>query len=363
MSEERRPVLWATGRRGYITLNPLIAAVGYDRCYTVTADSNPNIAMLREKGTLLGVVPAFTRQRAVQNLLQLAPTLPSLVDAIVRKASVIHIVMSSPLDWLYLSFIRRYRIPTILTIHDYHRHPGEESKVLDFVDQRIRAAVSHFAVLSDNVLQRVVADAQETRPVILAKPGLVTRTEHACGPRRFPQNRPARLIFFGRIQRYKGIDLLLDAFAQVRNRFPDVTLTIAGSGDFSPYRAKADKISGILLHNEWLDDARLCQLLAENDLAIMPYIEASQSGVASDCFWAALPSVVTPIGGLTEQFQAGRHALFAENISAKAIATAIETYLTDSSVYEAISFNCAREYDAVGHVAVGRNWQHIYDRF
>lgn len=75
---------------------------------------------------------------------------------------------------------------------------------------------------------------------------------------------------------------------------------------------------------------------------VLPYVEASQSGVVEAAFAAALPSVVTPVGGLAEQIENGVTGLVAGAVDATALADAIERLVTDPELYEACSAGAHR---------------------
>ncbi|MBK9340417.1 MAG: glycosyltransferase [Rhodoferax sp.] len=70
-------------------------------------------------------------------------------------------------------------------------------------------------------------------------------------------------------------------------------------------------LNHISVKNHFLSDDELSQLLSEHDVSVLPYIEASQSAVAIDALWAALPAVATPVGALPKQF-AEQNALIVE---------------------------------------------------
>ena len=50
-------------------------------------------------------------------------------------------------------------------------------------------------------------------------------------------------LFQGRIDRYKGLIILAEAFGLLREKYDNVTLTVAGAGDFKPYKSAFDKLT------------------------------------------------------------------------------------------------------------------------
>lgn len=125
---------------------------------------------------------------------------------------------------------------------------------------------------------------------ILSLPGLDS------GTRSLP-TRPA-LLFLGRIIRYKGVELLLNVVAQLPSEAIQ-HLTIAGQANYPiPSQSLKGKVKWI---KEWLPEEKMAQLLNEHDILILPYLQASQSGILTMGIAAAIPMICTRVGGLSEQ--------------------------------------------------------------
>lgn len=113
------------------------------------------------------------------------------------------------------------------------------------------------------------------------------------------------VLFFGFIRDYKGLDLLIDAFGDLRLQDNDVRLLIAGEfyGDPKPYldRISALDISDIVvLHNDYIPDNKVNLFFRACDIVAQPYKTATQSGVTQVAFHFEKPMIVTNVGGLPE---------------------------------------------------------------
>lgn len=113
------------------------------------------------------------------------------------------------------------------------------------------------------------------------------------------------VLFFGFIRDYKGLDLLIDAFGDLRLQDNDVRLLIAGEfyGDPKPYldRISALDISDIVvLHNDYIPDNKVNLFFRACDIVAQPYKTATQSGVTQVAFHFEKPMLVTNVGGLPE---------------------------------------------------------------
>ena len=91
------------------------------------------------------------------------------------------------------------------------------------------------------------------------------------------------ILFFGRIEPYKGLPILLDAWAELAPRFPDWKLVIAGGGDVSGLRERLN-VPRIELINRFVSDAEVGALMRRAAIVALPYLSATQSGVISTVF-------------------------------------------------------------------------------
>ena len=105
-----------------------------------------------------------------------------------------------------------------------------------------------------------------------------------------------RIGFFGRICKYKGIEILFQSYLQVQRQMPQLKLLVAGSGKIDCILPK-----DIELYNRWIDDDEVVNLLTRVDIVVLPYIDASQSGVIPLAFSLGKPVIATAVGGLSEQ--------------------------------------------------------------
>ncbi|MET0394821.1 MAG: glycosyltransferase [Chitinophagaceae bacterium] len=113
------------------------------------------------------------------------------------------------------------------------------------------------------------------------------------------------ILFFGFIRRYKGLDMLLDAMALLKNdsRSGDIRLLVAGEfyEDAKPYREQIDRLGisdRLILRTDFIPDSEVKYYLCAADAVIQPYRNATQSGVTPLAYHFEKPMVVTDVGGL-----------------------------------------------------------------
>lgn len=241
--------------------------------------------------------------------------------------------MASIWDTSALGGLRRTGTRFILVLHDAKLHPGDEYPFREVLMRREIEAADALIVLSDHVRQEVQALYDFPGDRIWTVPhGAFTFGQDAPQARDLTGERPLRLLFFGRILPYKGLDHLLNAYRILHERNVPVELEIVGSGDMAPYERHLQGLKGITVLNKWVGEDEIADAMARTDLVVLPYIEASQSGVAAAALTAGLPIVATPVGGLVEQVTDRQTGIIAKGMTAADLADAIRS-LSDPVLY------------------------------
>jgi D-inositol-3-phosphate glycosyltransferase len=119
------------------------------------------------------------------------------------------------------------------------------------------------------------------------------------------------ILFFGFIREYKGLDLLIKAFADERFRTLPVKLLIAGEFyvDGKPYLDLIDSLGlkeKIVLRTEFIENKDIVNYFCASDIVAQPYKEATQSGVTQIAYHFEKPMLTTNVGGLSEMVPDGK---------------------------------------------------------
>ncbi|MBR1877884.1 MAG: glycosyltransferase [Paludibacteraceae bacterium] len=236
---------------------------------------------------------------------------------------------------------RNGKTKAIALVHNMMPH---EPSVLDklFAPYFV-ASQDGFVALSESVvkdIEKVASRRSSIRPLALSSPhpvydhyGERMTKKEACRALGLDEKK-AYMLFFGLVRAYKGLDLLLDAFARLKDCLPDLQLIIAGEfyEDEDKYRKQI--VAGglaerVVLHNEFIPDADLRKYFGAADLIVQPYKSATQSGVTQVAFHFEKPMLVTNVGGLGEivhDHQMG----YACEPAADAIAADLADYFTNN---------------------------------
>lgn len=113
------------------------------------------------------------------------------------------------------------------------------------------------------------------------------------------------LLFFGFIRKYKGLDILLRAFADKRIQEAGIKLIIAGEYYDKPEEYQAiikehNLESAVVQANEFIPDSEVSTYFSAADMVVQTYKTATQSGVTQIAYYYHNPMLVTDVGGLAE---------------------------------------------------------------
>jgi Glycosyltransferase len=120
-------------------------------------------------------------------------------------------------------------------------------------------------------------------------------------------------LFFGRISKYKGLHILAKAYEKLFNESTDISLTVAGNGDFSEYEDEFNNLKNTTIFNQWISDEEVSNFFnGKNIVTVLPYTNATQSGVISIAMTYRSLVIATQTGGLPEQIQHKRTGYLCE---------------------------------------------------
>ena len=131
------------------------------------------------------------------------------------------------------------------------------------------------------------------------------------------------ILFFGYIRRYKGLMNLLEAMPQIIEKY-NVRLVAAGEfyEDSNPYYDKIEELgikSSVNIVSDFIPDENVKYLFSACDCLVLPYNNATQSGIIQIAYHFDKPVIATDIGGLGEVIVDGKTGLLIPPKNIKAI--------------------------------------------
>lgn len=200
-------------------------------------------------------------------------------------------------------------IRVVMCVHDVNPHPSygsikaaiKESVKKPYVKQAWKRA-NTILLLSENSKNKYV----DLYPSLTSKVNVLKLGAHVPDvPTKMPPELTGKeqsfILFFGRIDKYKGLYRLLRAFSKVQEQI-SLKLVVAGNGTLTDEEtALIEKNSDrIVLIKRYIQDEEMCWLFENAAFTVLPYVEASQSGVLSISYHFGKPVIVSNVDGLTE---------------------------------------------------------------
>jgi glycosyltransferase involved in cell wall biosynthesis len=186
------------------------------------------------------------------------------------------------------------RRPTVITIHDPVPHPGQPARpirkrwLLLGAREAWRARASVIVVHSEYLRGEVPLRRAQRCVAIPHGSGVQARA--------LPPPVQRAVGFFGRLEPYKGLEVLGRAMPRVWEARPDVQLRVVGWGE-SELPLEDPRVH---FERRYLPEAEIATFFARNSLAVLPYTQASQTGTGSLAVGYGVPVVATTTGGLPE---------------------------------------------------------------
>jgi glycosyltransferase involved in cell wall biosynthesis len=244
----------------------------------------------------------WPRHRSPTNLILIAKLLARIKA---WRPDIVHFLGENNI-WLNLLPPLIGHVPVVVTVHDIEYHPGDsESRRVPrvFIDGFIRQAD---AVIVHGESLRAAALAKlpvRSRPVFVFPHPPTTYYARLAACEKMARTKDGffRALFFGRIYEYKGLKYLLEAAHLALPRLPSLCVVVAGRGDdLAKGGLTVPATENFDLRNRFIPDLELAQLLTDADVVVLPYIEASQSGVLMTALAFGLPVIATDVGEMAD---------------------------------------------------------------
>jgi glycosyltransferase involved in cell wall biosynthesis len=180
-----------------------------------------------------------------------------------------------------------------MTVHDPTPHPGDAVRAR--WKRRLRSTlIEHAGIVfvHGRRLRAELMTVERPRGAVVPVPHGIEEPEAVPLPDRLS------LLFFGRLSYYKGLDILLDAMPAIWARAAETALVVAGAGVLPDHPVLDDR--RVTVRQEHVPEEEVAGLFAASTCVVLPYRQASQSGVGSWAKRYGRPIVATEVGGLPE---------------------------------------------------------------
>ncbi|GAB4141380.1 MAG: hypothetical protein Fur0046_17330 [Cyanobacteria bacterium J069] len=280
---------------------------------------------------------AKPRIRDPRNVLAMAEMMRLIREA---QPDVLHVQETNDF-WYDLTLLFNKMPPLVTTIHDVFRHPGDRDNVPGSeYTRRIAFYKSQALIVHANPLKQALVQQFRVpgdRISVLPHGEIGTFFQKWSEGVHLPRE-PHTLLFFGRIWPYKGLQYLVKALPLVAERFPDVRLIVAGRGqNLEQYFPDGYDPRQFEILNEFIPLKAVAGLFERSTVAVLPYIESSQSGVAAVAYTLGTPVIASNVGGLAEMVNDEQDGLLVPPGDVRALADAIIRLLGDRELQQRLS--------------------------
>lgn len=244
----------------------------------------------------------------------------------------------SPIDYLFLSsFKRKYNVKYVATVHDIL--PFNE-KCYDMLYHRKLYALADSVILqAPNNIERFASlfpeSKQKTHMIphghMLDYVEMADKIE-SREKLKIPQNKTV-FLFFGQIKKVKGVDILLESIAQLKDKYSELYLVVAGNvwkSDFTSCEniiKKYNLDSVLKLDIRYIPDEEVKYYYSAADVCVLPYTDVYQSGVIQLAYGYKKPVISSDLPAFTQFVKEGETGYISKAGDCHTLAQAIEKAL------------------------------------
>jgi glycosyltransferase involved in cell wall biosynthesis len=243
-------------------------------------------------------------------------------------------------------WLRARRVPIVYTLHDLDPHHGTRfSGLMRLFNTMIVRLVDRVFVYGDVYKKRLVAeglDESKITVIPLLMLFLSYEREQQLLQRPTSISYQPFVLFFGRLEPYKGVDVLLEAFRRLDKSA--IRLVIAGPGDVSRYLPMDGLPSNVEVRSRHIPDEKAIELFRTCGLLVLPYLDATQSALIPAAYFFHKPVIVARSGALPEYVRHGQTGYAVEPRNAEQLAERILDAFSDPNRLQAMGEAGHRRY-------------------
>ena len=282
-----------------------------------------------------------------------------------RRIKILRQVIIASQPNVAISFMSSANVNTILacwglnipTIVSEHTYPGSNLDVNKIWQLLMKWSYRHadlVTVLTQNALPFYPAE-QGYRTIVMPNP-VMTPSPVAVTKRLLPT--ALNLIAVGRLIHVKGFDLLIEAFQQIRDKYPDWQLTILGEG---PIRSELEDLRSQLqltdrVHLPGLV-TNVTDYLRQADLFVMPSRIEGFPMALCEAMACGLPVIATDcLSGPRDIIDDGVNGVLVQTEDVDALAAKLDQLMSDPAKRQQLADNAPHILDRFGLEQVMRMW-------
>jgi glycosyltransferase involved in cell wall biosynthesis len=245
---------------------------------------------------------------------------------------IVYIFTCSPLNIFLMPFLKRY--PIVTQIHDPIPHSGTSllNRILFFIQKKQFYRYSKKIVVAGENLKKTIdkdCSACKSKTVVIHFPLLYVdpMNINVC---KQTGKYSSDLLFFGRNEYYKGLDILADALKIAKTK-PSLTIICKGSFQ-KAYKKALNFPSNTKIINSYISGKDLANYISHSKICVFPYRDATGTSTVGQSFQFGTPVIASNVGTFSEYI--GDSGVLVPPENAKALADAIDLLCGNESIRE-----------------------------
>ena len=252
----------------------------------------------------------------------------------INKVKTVLCPMSHIWNVVFIPFFSLLNIRYVFVAHDGEAHPGDDILFRSFLLRYEILKANQLITLTSSVKDLIESKYNTVGEIKIIPHGVFDYGQKKC---QIVNKDRIILLFFGRITKYKGVDQLIKYFSKLEKK-EKYYLKIFGSGKLENDSLDLiRKNNNITLVQRWIEESEIPKIICSSDIVVLPYIEASQSGVVPIALCSGIPILSSRLKGLEEQLKNGELGCFYDVESFSSFERSLEELSGNEEYYSRLS--------------------------
>jgi glycosyltransferase involved in cell wall biosynthesis len=267
------------------------------------------------------------------------------------KPNTCYFISAHPLNSTILTLFKLFTIffnPSakfFSHIHDVKPHAGSEGYAFIDLFQFLQIHQSDIITVYGESLKKMLSSRFNVEAgKILVTPHGVNRLRVSKENKSPIQSSLKYITLTGRLDKYKGIDLFLDAAHYFKKENSNILFLLAGRGNLIEYQDRISSLTNIVVINRFLTNDEVDDVILKSFTVVLPYIDASQSGVIPIAYYNSCPVIVTNVGALPEVVVEGETGYIIEKGDCLQLINRIQNIVDNSDLRDKMGDNSYNYY-------------------
>ncbi|SHF95549.1 Glycosyltransferase involved in cell wall bisynthesis [Bacteroides faecichinchillae] len=235
----------------------------------------------------------------------------------------------------------------LLSVHDVIEHGNNESfkiqllyKVRNFVIKKMHNILL-YSYISDDILKKQLNNIPHTI------------YHSTLGAYDFLNSYPLisnqygkYVLFFGRIDYYKGVDILVESYLKSNLPKQGIRLLLAGKDNVGIVKNMDNE--NVIILNRYIENDELANLIRNSMFAVLPYRTATQSGVTKSAFALGKPMLCTDAGNLPIEVIDGKYGKIVRADDSSHLTEGLNWMVSNTDILEVYADNIKTDWNEDG---------------